>query len=148
MLFFRFLTADIYKFLSAIFFYFKNQLDIFEHQLVIQYFKYSLRIVCLDYLYTDWIVDFQRRHRGYDLVNSTSRALVTSYLENQIIKNGDEEKRFFHLLQFLSFVKSLKLNPLKDCKKQRIRKQDYYILKFPLSKFVNFTGIKISNHSE
>ena len=45
-------------------------------------------------------------------------------------------------------MKSLKLNPLKDCKKQRIRKQDYYILKFPLSKFVNFTGIKISNHSD
>lgn len=54
----------------------------------------------------------------------------------------------FHLLQFLSFIKSLELNPGKDCKKDRIKKQDYYCLKFPLSKFVNFTGIKISNHSE
>ena len=104
MLFFRFLTADIYKFLSAIFFYFKNQLDIFQHQLVIQYFKYSLRIVCLDYLYTDWIVDFQRRHRGYDLVNSTSRSLVTSYLESQAVQNKDEEERFFYLLQFFLSV--------------------------------------------
>jgi hypothetical protein len=54
----------------------------------------------------------------------------------------------FHLLQFLSFIKSLELNPGKDCKNHRIKRQDYYCLKFPLSKFVNFTGIKISNHSE
>ena len=124
---------------------FRNQLDMFEHHLVLQYFQYSERVLCLDYQYTDWILDFQRRYRGYDLVNSTSRSLVTSYLENQIIENQEEEERFFHLLQFLSFVKSL---TLKNYKKQRIRKQDYYILKFPLSKFVNFTGIKISNHSE
>jgi len=45
-------------------------------------------------------------------------------------------------------VKSLKLNPLKDCKNHRIKKQDYYGLKFPLSEFLKFTGIKISNHSE
>ena len=39
---------------------FKNQLDIFEDQLVIQYFKYSIRILRLDYVYTDWIMDFQK----------------------------------------------------------------------------------------
>ena len=32
---------------------FNNQLDIFEHQLVIQYFKYSRRVLRLDYVYTD-----------------------------------------------------------------------------------------------
>jgi hypothetical protein len=42
---------------------FQNQLDVFEDQLVIQYFQYSKRVLCLDYIYTDWIVDFQRRHR-------------------------------------------------------------------------------------
>ena len=45
-------------------------------------------------------------------------------------------------------MKSLKLNPLKDCQKYRIKKQFYYQLKFPLSQFVKFTGIKISNHSD
>jgi len=121
---------------------FQNQLDVFEDQLVIQYFQYSKRVLCLDYIYTDWIVDFQRRHQR----NPTSRSSVTSYLENQRIKN--QEERLFHLLQFLSFVKSLKLNPFKDCKKHRIKKQNYYSLKFPLSQFVEFMGIKISNHSE
>ena len=123
---------------------FQNQLDVFEEQLVIEYFQYSKRVLCLDYIYTDWIVDFQRRHQR----NPTSRSLVTSYLENQIIKNQEEEERFFHLLQFLSFIKSLELNPGKNCKKHRIKKQNYYSLKFPLSQFVKFTGIRISNHSE
>lgn len=122
---------------------FENQLDVFEHQLVIQYFQYSVQVLRSNYSYTDWILDFQRRYKG----NPTFRPLMTGYLENQIITNQEEEERLFHFLQFLSFVKSLKLNPLKDCKKLRIKKQFYYQLKFPLSQFVKFTGIKISNHS-
>jgi hypothetical protein len=123
---------------------FQNQLAIFEHQLIIQYFQYSERVLCLDYPYTDWILDFQRRYQ----LNPTYRSLVTSYIENQIIKNQDEEERFFHLLQFLSFIKNLELNPRKDCKKQRIKKQNYYVLKFDLSQFVEFTGIRTLKDSQ
>ena len=124
---------------------FQNQLDIFEDKLVIQYFRYSTRVLCLNYRYTDWILDFQRRHQ--QLVNSTSRSLVTSYLESRRI-SVKEEERFFHLLQFLSFIKSLELNPFKNWKRLRVKKQNYYRLKFPLSKFVKFTGIQISNKSD
>ena len=60
----------------------------------------------------------------------------------------EKEKRLFHILQFLSFIKSLELNPFKDCKKLRVKKQNYYRLKFPLSKFVGFTGIQISNQPD
>ena len=123
---------------------FQNQLAIFEDHLVRQYFKYSGKVLRLDYVYTDWIVDFQRRFQG----NLNCRSLVTSYLESQLIKEQEEEKGFFHLLQFLSFVKSLKLNPFKDCKKYRLKEQFYYELKFPLSQFVKFTGMHLSNHSE
>ena len=49
-------------------------------------------------------MDFQRRH--HQLLNLTSRSLVINYLENQIITDQVEEERLFHLLQFLSFVKS------------------------------------------
>lgn len=45
-------------------------------------------------------------------------------------------------------MKSLKLNTLKDCKKHRIKKQLYYSLKFPLSKFIKFTGMQLSNQCE
>ena len=123
---------------------FHNQLDIFENHLVRQYFNYSGKVLRLDYKYTDWIVDFQRRYQG----NLNYRSLVTSYLESQIIKQQEEEERFFHLLQFLSFIKSLGLKPFKDCKKHRIKKQNYYRLKFPLSQFVKFTGIQLSNPSD
>ena len=64
----------------------------------------------MDYPYTDWVVDFQRRH--HQLVNLHYRSLIIGYIKNQIITNQVEEERLFHLLQFLSFVKSLKLNPL------------------------------------
>jgi hypothetical protein len=123
---------------------FHNQLDIFEDHLVRQYFKYSGKVLRLDYNYTDWIVDFQRKSQG----KLNSRPLVTSYLESLIIKQQEEEERFFHLLQFLSFVKSLKLNPVTDCEKFKMKKQFYYELKFPLSQFVQFTGMQLSNHSE
>ena len=123
---------------------FQNQLDIFEHPLAIQYFEYSGQVLRSDYPYTDWVLDFQRRYRA----TMTFRPVVCNYLENQIIKTQEEEKRFFHLLQFLSFVKSLKLNPFKDCEKYRLKEQFYYGLKFPLSQFVKFTGMHLSNHSE
>ena len=123
---------------------FDNQLDVFEHQLVIQYFQYSDQVLRSDYIYTDWVVDFQRRQ--HQLVNLTSRLLVMSYLENQMIMNQVEEERLFHLLQLLSFLKSL--NPLRDCKKHRIKKQFYYGLKLPLRKFVKFTGMQLSHQSE
>lgn len=37
---------------------FNNQLDDFEYELVLQYFKYSERVLSSDYSYTDWILDF------------------------------------------------------------------------------------------
>ena len=79
---------------------FNNQLNAFEDQLVIQYFKYSVKVLCLDYQYTDWVLDFQRRR----LDNFTYRSSVTGYLESQGVQNKDEEKRFFHFLQFLTNV--------------------------------------------
>lgn len=95
-------------------------------------------------LKVDWILHYQRRYWG----NPTFRPLMTSYLDNQLIRNQEEEERLFHLLQFLSFVKSLKLNPFKDCQKHKIKNQLYYELKFPLIQFVKFTGMQLSNHCE
>jgi hypothetical protein len=123
---------------------FKNQLDVFEHQLVIQYFQYSDQVLSSDYSYTDWILNFQRQYQG----TTTFRPIVTSYLESQIINDQREEERFFHLLQFLSFVKSLKINSFKETPKLRIKDLNYYELKFPLSQFVKFTGMQLSHQSD
>ena len=51
-------------------------------------------------------------------------------MENQIITNQIEEVRLSNLLQFLSLVKRLKLNSLKDRRNHRIEKQFYYSLRF------------------
>lgn len=128
---------------SVEYYLFHNQLDIFEHELVLKYFKYFLQVLDLDYQYTDWIVDFRRR---YPIVKPSNNLLVTSYLSNRVMSDI-EEKRFFHLLQFLSFIKSLNLNVFNDCKKLRVKKQNYYHLKFPLSKFVRFTGVQSLDNS-
>ena len=126
---------------------FNNQFDIFEHQLVIRYFKYSGRVLHLDSVYTDWVVDFQRRQQMQ--INYNYDSLVTSYLETKM-DTHEEDERLFHLFQLLSFIKSLclELNLLKDCKTHIIKEQSYFILKFTLSEFVKFTGIQISKQSQ
>ena len=73
---------------------------------------------------------------------------MTSYLKDQKNTTQEEADRLFHLLQFLSFVKSLNLNPFKDCKRLKIKEQYYYELRFPLSKFIKFTGMQSSNKCE
>lgn len=125
-------------------FLFQDQFELFENQLVLKYFQYSKRILDLNYVYTDWIVDFQRRHK----LIATNRILVTSYLKNKTIENFIEEERLFHLFQFLSFIKSLDIKPFENCEKQKIKNKLYYILKFPLSDFINFTGIKITKQCQ
>lgn len=120
---------------------FNNRLDIFEHELITQYFKYSARVLHLGYTYSDWIVDFQRRRK----IIYTSHSLVTSYLETVVNNPKEEGERLF---QFLYFVKSLKLQPFNNSKRHRIKDQYYYILRFPLSKFMKFTGIRISKQSQ
>lgn len=42
-------------------FLFQNKLELFEDQLARKYFQYSERILCLDYPYTNWILNFQRK---------------------------------------------------------------------------------------
>ena len=64
------------------------------------------------------------------------------------IMSIEEEKRLFRLLQFLSFIKSLDLKSSEIYKSFRVKNRNYYYLKFPLSKFVQYTGIKISNKSD
>ena len=123
---------------------FSNHVDQFEHQLTVKYYKYSQRLFPLadSYSYTDWLVDFSRR---YPQEKIPSSFLLSSYLQNTIDYQEDEEG-FFHLLQFLSFVKSLNLNPTKNCQKHWIKNQLYYILKFTLADFLDFTGITITKN--
>ena len=88
-------------------FLFQNKLELFENILARKYFQYSERILCLDYPYTDWLLNFKRKYQW----DRSCQGLVTSYLEKRIT-NTEEEKRLFHVLQFLSFVKSLEFKSI------------------------------------
>ena len=57
---------------------FQNKLDVFEDLLVMEYFKYSEKVLYIDYTYTDWILDFKRRRGVCQLVNLL---LIFTYLE-------------------------------------------------------------------
>ena len=76
---------------------FENQLDVFEHQLAMEYFQYSNQVLRSDYSYTDWILDFQRRYQA----TTTFRPLVTSYFENQVIKKKKKSCFIFYNLYLL-----------------------------------------------
>ena len=41
---------------------FRNKLEVFEHKLVLQYFKYFGKVLHLDDSYADWILDFHKRY--------------------------------------------------------------------------------------
>jgi uncharacterized protein YutD len=69
---------------------FENQLDIFEHEVVKQYVQYSDQVLRSDYIYADWVLDFQRRQPHLQLVNLNSRSLIMIYRENQMIMNQVE----------------------------------------------------------
>lgn len=99
-------------------FLFQNKLELFEDQLARKYFQYSKRIICLDYPYTDWVLNFQRKYRWDEVY----QGLVTIYLEKRLTNGKEEEKRLFHLFQFLSFISSLGLKASKGCQKHRIKK--------------------------
>lgn len=122
---------------------FQNQLTIFEDKLIWQFFKYSNQVLCENYPYTDWILDFYRRNND----STIFQPFLLSYLENQSVK-GVEDDKLYHLLQFLNFVKSLNLNPFRDCKKTIIKGKVYYELEFPLVEFIKFIGVKIKKQSE
>lgn len=92
---------------------FQNQLDIFEHQLIMQYFQYSERVLCLYSPYTDWAVDFKRRH--HQLMNIHSRSLVVAYieyLESDYYESGRKRKVILSLTIFI-FCEKFKIKYIK-----------------------------------
>ena len=126
-------------------FLFNNQVEEFEKRLTQHFFNQSKKNFGLNFYYTDWIRDFYRKLSDTREFNA---GLVTDYIKQTKCDSLDERVFLFRFLQFLSFIKSLELNPAKDCNKHSIKKQNYYGLKFPLSEFVEFTGIRILKDSQ
>lgn len=82
---------------------FQNQLDQFDYKFIKLYYEYSEKLFPSDNSYTEWLLNFRRKYPDKKIPH---HFLLTSYLENKIYSK-EEEERFFHPLQFLSFIKTL-----------------------------------------
>ena len=69
----------------------------FENKLTRHFYVHSKKIIVLDNLYTDWLIDFSR------IIDKPINSLVISYLTNSNLGNIDNKKFIFRFLQFLSF---------------------------------------------
>ena len=120
---------------------FQNKLPEFESKLVMLYYKRSQKYFSLNYPYTEWILDFQRR------LNTLNNANANYFIMNYICKFDipyEEEKRFFHLFQFLSFLRSFKFPHNNSYPEVTIKNKKYYFIKFSLTDFIRFTNTSIT----
>lgn len=121
---------------------FKNDLQEFEIQLVSRFFKYSTKVLNLNYTYTEWLVDFYRKYKRTKENHNMTLLTSLNYFKTSKL-NNETERPLFHLITVLSFIEHLKLH--KACKKHKVNTQIYYSFKFKLSHFTEFTGVKCKN---
>lgn len=113
---------------------FMNHIKDFEEKLTRHFYQHSKKVLVLDDLYTDWLIDYSRE------TNKPIDSLVTSYLKTNIWGNLDNKKYIFRLLQFLSFSRWYFTN------QKIIYSQKYYVIHFRVRDFMDFIKIKNKNH--
>lgn len=119
-------------------YFFNHQFDSFEYKLTKIYCGYSQKLFSLDNFYVEWLVHFRRKKilkQSY---------LFTNYLENKITLLEDK-KRLHHLIQFLTFIKTLNYE---NSKQHWIEEICFYIEQFYLSDFIKFVGIKVTRQNQ
>jgi len=124
---------------------FKNNLQEFEAQLVSRFFKYSTKVLNLNYSYTDWLLDFCRKYKRTTENHNMTLLTRLNYFKTPKLHN-ETEKQLFHLITVLSFIENLKLH--KAYKKHKVNSQIYYSFNFKLSQFTAFTGVKCKNQAD
>lgn len=123
-------------------YFFNHQFDLFEYKLTKNFYDYSQKLFPLDNFYVEWLVHFRRKYQRKK--NLKQSFLFTSYLENKITLLEDK-KRFYHLIQFLTFIKTLNYE---NSKRHWIKEKCFYIQQFYLSDFLQFVGIKVTRQNQ
>jgi len=112
-------------------FLFNNNTEEFEGRLVEHFYKHSKKCFVLDTCYTDWL------QIGLRKIVSTQKglnSLVSSYLRKDNLDSFVQKKRFFKLIQLLSFLRTLEYS------RQFIDDQAYCVIEFAVLDFIVFTG--------
>lgn len=84
----------------------------------------------------DWLAIYLRQRKEWKEQPSTD-IFVTDYIHSKALNSKDNKKYFFRLLQFLSF-----LHTLKGLKRAIDYEQVYYVFQFPVSEFLSFLNLK------
>lgn len=111
--------------------FFLEDLSEFEMRVTQEFYKQSRKVAVLSTCYTDWLLVALRKifqdQRPFD-------ALVSSYIENEVVDSVSQKENFFKFLQFLSFVRG------QEASKAYIEDQIYYLIEFSLTDFLKFIG--------
>ena len=110
-------------------FLFNDQIQQFELILTKHFYNHSNKILVLDQVYTDWLINyFIRKEKQY------AGFLVPFFNQNSL--SLSDTKKVFGLLQFLSFIKIA----FKTFEIIMLQRQEYYVITFPLKNFAKFLG--------
>jgi hypothetical protein len=105
----------------------------FEHSVAAHFFAHYKKILVLHNDYTDWLIHCLRKTEKF------SGYLAVTYLTNKQLDSLSEEKRFFRLLQFMSFARGL------PSYKKELCQQEYRVITFKLTNFMDYIQIKNRN---
>ena len=111
-------------------FLFSHQIPEFEQILTKHFYNYSTKILVLDQVYTDWLIQYLRRKEKQD-----AGLLLPFFNQNSL--SVSDIKKVFGLLQFLSFIRTI---PFQTFETIMIQHQTYYAITFPLKDFAKFLG--------
>ena len=116
--------------------FFSGRFFEFEEALVEYFCGYSKRYLAWENCYMDWLVIFLRKKVKWE-EESYDDLFVIDYIQSKNLESRNQKKYFFRLLQFLSF-----LHTLKGLKRALDEEQVYYTFQFPVSEFLSFLQLK------
>jgi len=129
------LTKSVVK--NFEFYLFSNQFEKFEELLSIHFYKQALTNFVMDSCYTDWL---RGNFRNIRSSQTYENCLLTTYFRNISLETFQKQKFLYQLLQLLSYIRTLKSSV------NWISNENYRIISFRVSEFLEFLGKKKTNY--
>ena len=129
------LTKSVVK--NFEFYLFSNQFEKLEELLCVHFYKQAVTTFAMDSCYTDWLRESFRKIRS---TQTYENCLIATYLKNIPLETLEKQKFLYQLLQLLSYIQTL------ESSVNWISNENYQILSFQASEFLEFLGKKKTNY--
>ena len=129
------LTKSVVK--NFEFYLFSNQFEKLEELLCVHFYKQALTTFVMDSCYTDWLRESFRKIRS---TQTYENCLITTYLSKIPLETMEKQKFLYQLLQLLSYIRTL------ESSVNWISNENYRIISFRVSEFLEFLGKKKTNY--